>query len=288
MKKLRRKVSKMVKKCKAFLDDQMWYAKEFWDNLDTSYILNRATNLVIAPLLLAFSIVVLSLLSHNIHTAYLEKKVADQVVYMRSPEDAKQQGSGTGFHMKTPNGHVVLVTNSHICGLANDKGEILVQEKQHSGRLIKRRVWERFGKNDLCVVEPLPGYSGLEMSNDVEVSDNIWTFGYPLGEGLNISSGRVKDFKKIWLMADDVKTMAQCKGERYKQEKFMWFIFIVEVCMKSFDSIATDAPTYPGNSGSPMVNSFGNVVGVIFAANGASAWGYAVPLSDLKELMSAY
>jgi len=293
MKKAKRKLKKMFNKIKdsmSYFKDQLWYLKEFISEFDVKEAVQTTSNILKGVILgtsLLIAMIMCSLIAQNAHDAYLENKVSDKVVYMRSPEDAERQGSGTGFHMRTPSGKVVIVTNAHICGLANKNGEIMVEEKVHSQRLIKRHVLEVFEKNDLCVVEPLPGYDGLEMAKDVSPSQKVWTFGYPLGEGLNISKGRIKEFTTIYLMAEGIP-LNKCEGPRLKKQQAIVFIFIIEMCMKAHESISTDVPTYPGNSGSPMLDKYGNVVGVIFASNSYTHWGHAVPLKDLQDLMSAY
>ena len=54
------------------------------------------------------------------------------------------------------------------------------------------------------------------------------------------------------------------------------------------DAHSTSAVIYGGNSGSPVVDFFGNVVGVAFAANNSDNYGEIISLHDLKNFIARY
>lgn len=281
LKKMKKRLSKKLEKAKEYLSAQKFYLKQGLQSL--GHLLHSATRVSLLLILVLFS----GLAANKMHVKYLENKVGSNTVFIRSMPDSKLQGSGTAFEMKTPSGKVITVTNAHICELANSKGEIAILEKRHSNRLIPKKVIEVYEENDLCVVEGLDGYEGLELGSDLEVGEPVFSFGYPLGQALHFSDGRVKEFGKVTLL-DEETPVDKCVGPRHKVQKMQIWFFIVDVCTKSFDSVQTSMVIYGGNSGSPMVNMWGNVVGVVFAGNSRTNWGSAVPLKDLKQLLKAY
>lgn len=285
MKKLKKKLHKHINKLRSYVKAQLFYAKQGIAKLLPA-ALKAGLNLTKLSLLTVVFIFA-ALFANKMHVKYLEKKVGDNTVFIRSMEDSKLQGSGTAFQIKTPSGKVVTMTNAHICELANDKGEIAILEKKHSNRLVTKRVLEVYKENDLCIVEGLPGYEGLDIGSDLEVGEPVYSFGYPLGEALHFSEGRVKEFGKVTLLDADTP-LDRCVGPRQKVQKVQIWFFLVDVCTKTFDSVQTSMVIFGGNSGSPMVNFWGNVVGVVFAGNTRTNWGSAVPLKDVKELLKAY
>jgi len=270
-----------LKKAKKYAKQLMLeLAKKFFKLIN--FLLSSAKLLILAVFFI-FAV----LFADKAHVKYLENKVGSNSVYIQSMADSQIQGSGTGFQMRTPSGKVVTITNAHVCKLANNKGMILVEEKRYSKRLIPKRVLEIYENNDLCVVEGLSGYEGLSLGSDVEVGQPVYSFGYPLGEALHFSEGRVKDLSQIYLIDPEV-SLENCTGPRHKIVKTRFWFYIVRFCVKSHDSVQTSLVIFGGSSGSPMVNIWGNVVGVIFAGNTRTNWGSAVPLKDLKELLKAY
>ncbi len=52
--------------------------------------------------------------------------------------------------------------------------------------------------------------------------------------------------------------------------------------------LQTDAAIHPGNSGGPLLNLHGEVVGVNAAVGGSAGIGFAVPIENVKAMLSRY
>jgi S1-C subfamily serine protease len=193
--KYRRKLCKFTEYCK----DQWFYARRSIEKACFKAIMAAAgaTKLLIFMALTAM----FTWFGENIWVKYHENHTAANTVFIMSMPDSEHQGSATGFEIRTPSGKILTMTNAHVCALANKDGILKVGEKKHSGRMVPKRVIEVFADNDLCLVEGLAGYDGLELADSVDTWDAVTVIGYPLGEGLNISTGlflqnnaRVLDF----------------------------------------------------------------------------------------------
>lgn len=161
-------------------------------------------------------------------------------------------GQGTGFQVEAPSGIYYLVTNKHVC---SGSSQNMLAFDVYSGRSLPRRILERFPNADLCILEGLPGRGGLELaSSRADIGDTVITLGHSLGGRLNLAKGEVKG--RVWTLGEE--------------------------------SVDTNLVIYPGASGSPVLNVYGNVVGVIFAGDKRSWWGYYVPLKQLKDLLRPY
>jgi len=51
-------------------------------------------------------------------------------------------------------------------------------------------------------------------------------------------------------------------------------------------SVYTSLKIYPGHSGSPLLNEVGDVVGVAFAAQQSSDYGYIIPLEIVRGFLN--
>lgn len=277
--KLKKLLNKKLDSIKDFILDQTHYAKEGFK--DTAKVLGNLSKGLLFTGLMLFC----GLGGQLIHSKYIELKVSSSVVSIHNPLEVRS--GGTGFHMKAASGKTVIVTNAHICRMKNEHNEVLVFDKLHSGRYIPRKVLEIYPDNDLCVMEALPGYPALELGDAPELSDNVIAIGYPLLEALDISKGRIKSFHSVQLMSEDIP-LSECEGPRLHKKDVSMFIFQFQVCVEDFEATNTSVVIYPGNSGSPLVNMYGNVVGVIFAGNTMTNWGEAVAYKDLVKLLRAF
>lgn len=230
---------------------------------------------------LVLSVSLMSLIAYRVHEIYLMTKIGSQTLFIKSPKGAVHQGSATGFEIQAPSGQVYTLTNAHVCELAY-QGLVLVQEKQNSQRFIPKRVIEIYEDNDLCLVEGMAGYEGLTLASSVSIGDRNYAIGYPLGEAMDFVSGIIKDEGAI-LIPNDVDPK-ECIGPNMKLEADEVFSY----CLSVRRALITNLIIYPGNSGSPMVNAFGNVTGIIFAAENLPHWGMAVPMEDINQFLKAY
>ncbi len=161
------------------------------------------------------------------------------------PEDRRpRRGLGSGF-MVSPEGHVI--TNHHVV-----RGAAAVEVRLHDRRRFSARVLGSDARTDLAVLK-IDGAANLPVmrlgdSDALQVGELVMALGNPFGLDESVSLGVVSR-----------------KPAR------------PGVAGPGFQFIQTDAAVNPGNSGGPLVNMAGEVVGVNSAATSRGSIGFAIP-----------
>lgn len=222
-------------------------------------------------------------------------------------------GGGTGFHVKGPSGKTYIMTNRHVCDDSKD-GTMWVAidgvTRDHSLKIIKKSETA-----DLCLMEPVPGVVGLDLGDTPRIDDELVYIGHPrLQQRTYVSGDLVGSKTEIVVRGEVGKEIKEsdCKASKdsYIQQvtessmvlwRFKHGLGMVDdvvadnlvgakstkkisVCYEKDQAYVTTLQVYGGASGSPVVDTDGDVVGVIYAG-GDGTWGYAVILADVKELL---
>jgi S1-C subfamily serine protease len=171
-------------------------------------------------------------------------------------------GSGTGFIV---NREGWIITNAHVAAGILEGAEILVRYDNRRDR--RARVVAVDAEHDLAILQaqdaPVIRPLRLGDSDRVAVGQNVLAFGSPFGLEGTITQGIVSARRDVPSAGGGVIHSA----------------------------IQTDAAMNPGNSGGPLVNARGDVVGVnttILSRTGTSAGiGFAIPSNIVKQLIEA-
>ncbi len=171
-------------------------------------------------------------------------------------EDSKiiAASSGTGFFVST-NGH--MVTNNHVI----DSCDIV--QVHYKGKKLNADVLFTDRTNDLAIIKAnIKPEKVFSVSNeDVSLLEDIIVAGYPLGKNISAS---IKTFK------GSVTALAGF-GDNYS-------------------NFQIDASLSSGNSGGPIINQKGNVVGVAvekLIEVGVEGFNFGVKSSTLKTFASS-
>jgi serine protease Do len=166
-----------------------------------------------------------------------------------SPEE--RRSSGSGFIIRADG---YMVTNAHVVTDAER-----IQVKLADGRRFEGRLVGTDERVDLALIKieatGLP-VAPLGDSNRLRVGEFVLALGHPFGLEQTVSFGIVSR-KGAPLM----------------------------VAAPGFDFIQTDAAVNPGNSGGPLVNMAGEVVGINSMAARNGSIGFAIPVNLVKALL---
>ena len=220
---------------------------------------------------------------------YLRATVGSKVVrIVRLDEKGDVRGGGTGFLVKAPSGTSYILTNSHVCAMAV-AGELIVE--MPGGNLLSRRVVQDSDWTDLCLVEGLPGQEGLELAGSYDVGEMVAAVGHPHLMPLTISKGEIVSHTETTYLSGIIgfgKEEKDCQRKYNKIEDLDTFFGPIRVCTVTVKSLQTTIVGLPGNSGSPIVNAYGHLVGVLFAGDNDVHWSMIVPLEDINKFLKAY
>jgi serine protease Do len=168
------------------------------------------------------------------------------------PDDPTRRGSGTGFIIDADGS---ILTNHHVVD-----GADRITVRLSDGRSLRARVIGSDEDTDIALIK-IDGQSGLPVaplgdSSMLRMGDWVCAIGNPLGYDHSVTVGVVSFLgRKLFDASLD-------------------------------DYIQTDAAINFGNSGGPLINSRGEVVGINAAISShASGIGFAVPINGATSIL---
>jgi serine protease Do len=172
---------------------------------------------------------------------------------------------GTGFVVKE-NG--IIVTNQHVVSDTTESYKVVTND----GTEYDVIEIVRDDTNDIAVLKiEAEGLNPVDLgdSDILAVGQSVIAIGTPLGEYAGtVTSGIISGLDRSVSTSSD------------------WF----GVTSKTYENvIQTDAAVNPGNSGGPLINSAGEVIGINFATtSGADNISFALPINKVKERVEEY
>lgn len=172
------------------------------------------------------------------------------------PMPRQREGEGSGFLIE-PDGYIV--TNNHVID-----GAERIEVTLNDGTQFKARVVGRDPKTDLALIkvdsdESLP-YVELGNSARARIGDWVLAVGNPFGLGGSVNAGIIS-----------------ARGRDIRSGPYD-------------DYIQIDAPINRGNSGGPLFDAAGNVIGVntaIYSPSGGNIGiGFAIPAETVANVVS--
>ena len=157
---------------------------------------------------------------------------------------------GTGFII---NNEGYLVTNAHVLVGGKKVEAITYEQNRLSAELIGYD-----GELDIALLKVSGNYKSLTLTNsdDVQIGEKVIAIGNPLGLQFSVSEGIVSAVKRPGLT--DINSYIQ-----------------------------TDAALNPGNSGGPLINKQGEVIGINnFKVGGGESLGFALESNKIKEAIN--
>ncbi|MEM7181048.1 MAG: trypsin-like peptidase domain-containing protein [Spirochaetota bacterium] len=162
------------------------------------------------------------------------------------------EGSGTGFFVKN---YGLILTNHHVVAGARSVAVEIRDETKHIADVVLINPLI-----DIAFLRPreeldLPEIQ-LSSSQEIKSTDKVSVLGYPYGMPFTVTEGIISSTKQL------------LQGQQY---------------------IQTDAAVNPGNSGGPLANQEGEVIGVTTSKfSEADNIGFALPIQHVIEELHAY
>ncbi len=195
--------------------------------------------------------------------------VADSVVTVETSSD--QEGSiGSGIVV---DGRGYIVTNNHVISeAANNPSQYKMTVVFNDGKEVPANLVGRDPKSDLAVlkVDNVDNLTVAKMgdSDKLHVGDEVIAAGAPLGLRSTVTQGIISALHRP----------VPLSGEGSDTDTVI-------------DGVQTDASINHGNSGGPLIDMNGNVIGINTAGKSmtqsASGLGFAIPVNEVKSVTEA-
>jgi len=188
------------------------------------------------------------------------EKSYDGAVMIRNYSNNKVSSTGSGFIYKVDDKYAYIMTNHHVVSGGNKWTVITSTDEEIEGKVLGSDEYL-----DLAVVRvEKRSYMDAMVIGDsdkIKLGDTIFTIGAPVGYEYRgtVTKGIVSGLNRLV----EVSVKNAYSGD--------WVMEVIQI----------DAAVNPGNSGGPLLNSNGEVIGVIsmkLVENSIEGMGFAIPI----------
>ena len=194
------------------------------------------------------------------------EKVYDGVLMVRNYQNDEVASTGTGFVYKIEGDYAYVMTNQHVVEGADRVTLITSNDEEIEGEVLGGDSYV-----DIAIVriKKVDGLVALQLGNSENASlgDLVFTIGSPLGYEYrgSVSTGHLAGKDRLVSVSTDSNTSGSD-----------WVMKVLQ----------TDAAINPGNSGGPLMNTNGEVIGVIsmkFVQTEVEGMGFAIPIEYVNS-----
>ena len=192
-------------------------------------------------------------------------KIYDAVVVVQTYQRKQQVSSGTGFVYKSEGDKAYILTNNHVIADGDEVYVMFTDNKQVQTRVVGSDEYA-----DIAVLEvnssDIISVAEIGDSTASKLGDTVFAVGAPL---------------------DNAYSWTVTRGILSGKDR------MVEVSLTNSNSsdwimkvIQTDAAINSGNSGGPLANSNGEVIGITsmkLVSSGVEGMGFAIPIEDALD-----
>lgn len=180
-----------------------------------------------------------------------------------SPQQRETQSLGSGFIVRHSDNKYYVLTNNHVAGNASKITIKLNDEREFEGTLVGTD--ERI---DIALVSFVSddntiAIASLGDSDAVQTGDICLALGSPMGYFASVTQGIVSATGRS---GNDIGSIS--------------------------DFIQTDAAINQGNSGGPLVNIYGEVIGIntwiVSQSGGSQGLGFSIPINNVKNTIDQF
>jgi len=196
-------------------------------------------------------------------------KVYGSTVIVYASKDGKQVSTGTGFVYKKDNKSAYIMTNNHVI----DNADTVQVEFNDKSEKIDAKILGGEIYSDIAVltIDVKNSANEVEMgsSSELKLGDTIFTVGSPMGEAYK---GTVT---KGIISGKDRMVEVNLTGNTSD-----YYMKVLQL----------DAAVNPGNSGGPLCDVSGKVIGIIslkIIQDEVEGMGFAIPIEDALEYANA-
>lgn len=189
------------------------------------------------------------------------EKTFNSVVMIKTYNGSKAKGSGSGFIYKIEGDYAYIMTNHHVIDGGNKWIIITSTDEEIEGTVLGSDEYVDIAVIKVKKQSYMEAVTIKSAETKVNLGDTVFTIGAPVGYEYRgtVTNGIISGLNRLVEVA--VKSSSQ--GD-----------YVMEV-------IQTNTAVNPGNSGGPLFNANGEVVGVIsmkLVENSIEGMGFAIPI----------
>lgn len=190
------------------------------------------------------------------------EKAYDSAVMIKTYNGSRTKGSGSGFIYKIEGDSAYVMTNHHVVDGGNKWVVITSTDEEIEGKVLGSDEYLDIAVIKIAKKAYMEAVAIVSDDKKINLGDTVFTIGAPVGYEYRgtVTNGIISGLNRLV----EVSVKSSSKDD-----------YVMEV-------IQTNAAVNPGNSGGPLLNANGEVVGIIsmkLVENSIEGMGFAIPIN---------